>query len=60
MLIGCVLSELHESKTQFKQINENLRLNDLCTKFHTFSFINNREKSGVLPIGFSSFLVNLS
>ena len=24
----CVLSEIHVSKTRFKQINENLRLND--------------------------------
>ena len=31
-----------------------------CTKFHTLSFMNNWEKSGVLPIGFSSFGVKLS
>ena len=43
----CVLSEIHVSKTQFKQINENLRLKvyapcsgNLCTKFHNISFIN--------------------
>ena len=32
----------------------------LCAKFHTLSFINNLEKSGVVSVGFSSFLVNLS
>ena len=44
----CVLSEIHVSKAQLKQINENLRLKvyapcsgNLCTKFHTISFINN-------------------
>ena len=33
---------------------------NLCAKFHTLSFINNIEKSGVLPIGFSSFLEDFS
>ena len=33
---------------------------NLCTNFHTLTFINNSQKSGVLPTGFSSFLVNLS
>ena len=33
---------------------------DLCTKFHTLSFINNGQKLDVLPMGFSSFGVNLS
>ena len=33
---------------------------NLCTKFHTLSFINNREISGVLLIAFSSFVVKLS
>ena len=33
---------------------------NLCPKFRILSFINNWEKSGVLLVGFSSFLVNLS
>ena len=33
---------------------------NLCAKFHTLSFTNNLEKSGILPVGFPSFLVNLS
>ena len=33
---------------------------NMCTEFHSLSFINNREKLDVLPIGFSSYLVNLS
>ena len=33
---------------------------NLCTKFHTCTFIKNWEKLGDLPTGFSSFLVNLS
>ena len=45
----CVLSEIHASKTRFKQINENLKLKrpcthqsgNLCTKFHTLIFTNN-------------------
>ena len=44
----CVLSEIHISETQLKQINEDLRLTfmhacygNLCTKFHSLSFINN-------------------
>ena len=32
---------------------------NLCAKCHTLSFINNLEKSDVVPIGFPSFVVNL-
>ena len=55
-----VLFEIHVSKTRFKQINENLRLNVYARMLWEPVYINNWEKSGVLPTGFSSFGAKLS
>ena len=60
----CVLSEIHVSKTRFKQINENLRLNVYARMFwepvykilYPQLHIKQLRKIG----SFSSFLVSLS